>query len=115
HAALPGLPGVAVPSYLGVFLASAGAVGVVTPLLRRLAGRFGAIDKPSERKPHPKPTPTGGGVGLLIGVAVGLGVAAVTPSLRTAFRESTELQGTLIAGAVLTVVGLVDDVGALSA
>ncbi len=101
--------------YLGVFLASAGAVVLVTPIIRLLAVRFRAIDQPSDRKIHPKPTPTGGGVGLLIGVAAGIGVAALTPSLRSTFRESTELQGTLVAAAVITLVGLVDDIRALSA
>ncbi|HEX9235419.1 MAG TPA: MraY family glycosyltransferase, partial [Actinomycetota bacterium] len=101
--------------YLGVFVASAVTVALCTPLVRRAAIRFGAIDHPSERKVHPKPTPTGGGVALLIGVAVGLGVANMIPSFRPAFRESSELEGTLLACAVLTAVGLVDDVRGLSA
>src|SRR2546427_2275336 len=101
--------------YLGVFLAAAGAVLIVTPLVRRLVIRVGAIDQPSDRKAHPKPTPTGGGIGLLIGVAAGIGVAYFIPALRPTFHESSELQGTLLAATVITVVGLVDDVVALSA
>ena len=102
-------------AYLGVFLASAVAVAVVTPLVRRLAARFGAIDQPSDRKVHPKPTPTGGGVGILIGVAAGMAAAALTPSLRSIFRESSELQGTLAAAAILTAVGLRDDLRGMTA
>jgi UDP-GlcNAc:undecaprenyl-phosphate/decaprenyl-phosphate GlcNAc-1-phosphate transferase len=101
--------------YLGVFLASAFAVAIVTPLVRRLAIRVGAIDKPSDRKVHPKPTPTGGGVGLLIGVAAGLGTALLFPPLRSAFFDSSELQGTLLAALVITLVGLIDDLFTLSA
>jgi UDP-GlcNAc:undecaprenyl-phosphate GlcNAc-1-phosphate transferase len=101
--------------FLGVFAAAAVAVAVVTPVVRRLAVRFGAIDRPSERKVHPKPTPTGGGIGVLIGVAVGFGVAYLIPSLRPAFQESSELQGALLAGGVIALVGLMDDVRALSA
>jgi len=104
-----------VGAYLGVFLASAVAVAVVTPLVRRLAARFGAIDQPSDRKVHPKPTPTGGGVGILIGVAAGMAAAALTPSLRSIFRESSELQGTLAAAAILTAVGLRDDLRGMTA
>lgn len=100
--------------YLGVFAAAAASVALATPAVRRVAVRFGAIDRPSERKIHPKPTPTGGGIGLLIGVGVGLGVAYLTPSLRPAFRESSELQGALVAAGVISLVGLADDVRALS-
>jgi len=35
--------------YLAVFLASAAAVAVATPLVRRLAVRVGAVDAPSDR------------------------------------------------------------------
>jgi UDP-GlcNAc:undecaprenyl-phosphate/decaprenyl-phosphate GlcNAc-1-phosphate transferase len=101
--------------YLGVFLASAFAVAIVTPLVRRLAIRVGAIDKPSDRKVHPKPTPTGGGVGLLIGVGAGLGTALLFPQLRSAFFDSSELQGTMLAALVITLVGLIDDLFNLSA
>jgi UDP-GlcNAc:undecaprenyl-phosphate/decaprenyl-phosphate GlcNAc-1-phosphate transferase len=102
-------------AYLGVFLASAGAVVVLTPLVRRLAILAHAIDQPSDRKIHPRPTPTGGGVGLLLGVAAGLTAAYFVPSLRSTFKESSELQGTLVAAAVITSIGLVDDLMTLSA
>jgi UDP-GlcNAc:undecaprenyl-phosphate GlcNAc-1-phosphate transferase len=101
--------------YIGVFLVSAATAAGCTPLVRRVAIRFGAIDVPTERKVHPKPTPTGGGVALLVGVAVGLGVAFLMPSFRPAFQHSSELQGTLLACVVLTMVGLVDDTRGLSA
>ncbi|HYV00827.1 MAG TPA: MraY family glycosyltransferase [Actinomycetota bacterium] len=102
-------------AYVGVFLVSAAAVAVVTPVVRRVAVRLGTIDRPSDRKVHPKPTPIGGGVGLLFGVAAGMGVAALVPSLRSAFRVGEELQGTLLAALVITAVGLIDDIVALSA
>src|SRR5438034_526211 len=89
-------------AYVGVFLVSAAAVAVVTPAVRRVAVRLGTIDRPSDRKVHPKPTPTGGGVGLLIGVAAGMVMAALVPSLRSAFRVGEELQGTLLAALVIT-------------
>jgi UDP-GlcNAc:undecaprenyl-phosphate GlcNAc-1-phosphate transferase len=101
--------------FLYVFLATFGTVVVITPLVRFLAIRFRAIDQPSDRKIHPKPTPTLGGIGLLIGVAVGMGVAYLMPEFRALFRESLELQGTLLAGAVVAAVGVVDDIRALSA
>jgi UDP-GlcNAc:undecaprenyl-phosphate GlcNAc-1-phosphate transferase len=101
--------------YLAVFLSAAGAVALVTPLVRWIAVRVGAIDQPSDRKVHPKPTPTIGGVAILMGALVGLGVAYLIPSFRAVYRESSELQGALIAALAITFVGLVDDLRALSA
>ena len=101
--------------YLTVFLSAAGAVALITPLIRWIAVRVGAIDQPSDRKIHPKPTPTIGGVAILVGALVGLGVAYLIPSFRAVFRESSELQGALFAALAITFVGLVDDVRTLSA
>jgi UDP-GlcNAc:undecaprenyl-phosphate GlcNAc-1-phosphate transferase len=101
--------------YLVVFLVSAGTVCLVTPLVRRFAARFGAIDRPSDRKVHPKPTPTLGGVGILIGVLVAMGVAYLIPEFRRLYRQSFELQGVALGALVITGLGVVDDVRALSA
>lgn len=101
--------------YVGVFLATAAAVLAATPLVRLLAVKVGAIDRPSDRKVHPKPTPTLGGIGLLAGALVGLGVAYLFPEFRRLFRQTFELQGTILGAVVITGVGLVDDFRALSA
>jgi UDP-GlcNAc:undecaprenyl-phosphate/decaprenyl-phosphate GlcNAc-1-phosphate transferase len=98
-----------------VFLASAITVFLTTPAIRRLAIRIGAIDRPSDRKVHPKPTPTLGGVAILLGVLVGLGLAYLIPSFRSVYRESSELQGVLLAAVTLAVVGLIDDLRTISA
>jgi len=101
--------------YLVVFLVSAGTVLLITPLVRRFAARFGAIDRPSDRKVHPKPTPTLGGVGILAGVLVAMAAAYLIPEFRRLYRQSFELQGVAMAALVITGVGLVDDIRALSA
>jgi UDP-GlcNAc:undecaprenyl-phosphate GlcNAc-1-phosphate transferase len=101
--------------YLVVFLVSAGTVLLVTPLVRRVAARLGAIDRPSDRKVHPKPTPTLGGVGIFAGVLVAMAVAYFIPEFRRLYRQSFELQGVILGALVITGVGLVDDVRALSA
>jgi UDP-GlcNAc:undecaprenyl-phosphate GlcNAc-1-phosphate transferase len=101
--------------YLLVFLVSAGTVLLITPVVRRLVARLGAIDRPSDRKVHPKPTPTMGGIGILVGVMVAMGVAYFIPDFRRIYRQSFELQGVALGALVITAVGLVDDVRALSA
>jgi UDP-GlcNAc:undecaprenyl-phosphate/decaprenyl-phosphate GlcNAc-1-phosphate transferase len=101
--------------YLLVFLATAGAALLATPLVRRLAVRLGAIDHPSDRKVHPAPTPTLGGVALWFAVLVGLGVAFLLPSFRSLFEASSEPIGAALAATVVMVVGVYDDVRGLSA
>jgi UDP-GlcNAc:undecaprenyl-phosphate GlcNAc-1-phosphate transferase len=101
--------------YLAVSGASGLAVLISTPLVRRFAVWIRAIDRPSDRKVHPKPTPTLGGIGIFVGVLVGFGVAWLIPEFRSLFRQSLELQGTLLAILVITVVGVLDDLRSLSA
>ncbi|HYT77978.1 MAG TPA: MraY family glycosyltransferase [Actinomycetota bacterium] len=101
--------------YLVVFLVSAGTVLLIMPLVRRLAAMFGAIDRPSDRKVHPKPTPTLGGIGILAGVLVAMAVAYLIPEFRRLYRQSWELQGVALGALVITALGIVDDVRALSA
>jgi UDP-GlcNAc:undecaprenyl-phosphate GlcNAc-1-phosphate transferase len=101
--------------YLVVFLVSAGTVLLITPLVRRVAARLGAIDRPSDRKVHPKPTPTLGGIGILAGVLVAMGVAYFIPEFRRLYRQSFELQGVVLGALVITGLGVVDDLRALSA
>jgi UDP-GlcNAc:undecaprenyl-phosphate GlcNAc-1-phosphate transferase len=100
--------------YVAVFVVSAATVGIFTPVVRLAAARFGAIDRPSDRKVHPRPTPTLGGMGLLLGVGAGLGTAWLVPELRPLFRESSDLQGALAAGVVMCLIGALDDVRNLS-
>jgi UDP-GlcNAc:undecaprenyl-phosphate GlcNAc-1-phosphate transferase len=101
--------------FLLVGLASAAAAFAATPLVRRLANRLGAIDRPSDRKVHPKPTATLGGLALWLAVLVGLSVAALLPQFRGLYRVSSEPLGVALAGTVIVLVGVYDDVRGLSA
>src|SRR5947209_3288381 len=102
-------------AYLTVFVATALVTASMTPLVRRLALRVGAIDYPSDRKVHATPTPTIGGLAMLLGVLAGVGVAWLTPTLRPAFRFSSQLQGALYAAVAVAVLGVIDDLRTLSA
>jgi UDP-GlcNAc:undecaprenyl-phosphate GlcNAc-1-phosphate transferase len=96
-------------AYLGVFLVTAGAAFLATPLIRRLAVRVGAIDRPSDRKVHPKPTPTLGGLAMWLACLAGLATAYLVPAFDDLFRLSSEPLGVILAGTAIVALGSYDD------
>ncbi len=75
---------------------------LLTPPVRVLAFKLGAIDIPrDERRMHKKPTPRMGGVAIFIAFAVALLLFCDIDS---------KLVGLLLGGAVMVVVGMIDDV-----
>lgn len=100
-------------SSLTLFFVSAFSVGLITPVMRKIALRFSILDSPSEaHKTHGKATPYLGGVAIIISV--------VAVSILAAFLSSTPLLSSKTLGLVLIpafamgVVGLIDDVRKLS-
>ena len=96
-------------AYVAVFLVTALSAFVATPLVRRLAVRIGAIDRPSDRKVHPKPTPTLGGLAIWLACLAGLAVAYALPAFDRLFAESSEPLGVILAGSVIVGLGSYDD------
>jgi UDP-GlcNAc:undecaprenyl-phosphate/decaprenyl-phosphate GlcNAc-1-phosphate transferase len=82
---------------------------LLTPLCRRLAARVGAMTAVRDRDVHAIPTPRMGGVAMYAGVVAGFLVASRLPLLQTAFRDSREPQAVLLAGGLITLLGIVDD------
>lgn len=115
--------------YLAVFATAAIVTAGVTPLVARLARRVGAVDEPGdERKVHDRPTPTLGGLAMLVGflAAVGLawGLAAMgldhigpeeQSSFGPIFSQTSEPLGLLLGIALITLLGLYDDLRGLAA
>ena len=97
-------------AYLVVFGASALTSFVVTPLVRRLAVRVGAIYQPNDRTVHAVPTPTIGGLALFAGLLAGLGVSRVLPFFDQMNAASAEPLGAVVACTAILGLGLVDDI-----
>jgi len=78
-----------------------------TPLMRKAAIRFGIVDRPDGRlKNQKQPVPYLGGIAIYLSFLL-----ALTATLRF---DSTEVLGLLLAGAIVVILGLVDDFGVLS-
>ncbi|MDQ2748376.1 MAG: undecaprenyl/decaprenyl-phosphate alpha-N-acetylglucosaminyl 1-phosphate transferase [Actinomycetota bacterium] len=99
------------PSLEYALVACVAAAGsfLLTPLARRVAIGWGAVARPRDRDVHAVATPRLGGVALLLGLALSLFVAARLPALRGAFSNGPEMPWVLVAGAVICIVGVLDD------
>jgi UDP-GlcNAc:undecaprenyl-phosphate GlcNAc-1-phosphate transferase len=82
---------------------------LLTPAIRLLAGRMGALDQPDgNRKLHVGLTPLWGGVAVYLAIALGLGVAMCGSFGRRA--ELTDLSlALLLAAGIVCVCGAIDD------
>lgn len=106
--------GQTIPWLLVALLAAAAISFVLTPLVRRVAVRFDAVDLPGHRRVNTSPVPRGGGVAVaaaFIVVTLGLlTVNAVTHfvSLPTSI-DARDLFGLLAGGVLATAFGVLDD------
>jgi len=74
--------------------------------MRRVAFRLNILDHPEERKIHKKPIPLLGGLAIYISYVV---------TIFLNFNFSIELKGIILAGTIILIIGLVDDIKSLSA
>ncbi len=95
--------------YALTLLVTAAVTYLLTPLVRRLAIRIGALLPARDRDVHAEPTPRMGGLAMYLGVAAGLLAAQEMVPLRDAFQGSGLLFGLLGAGGFIVVIGIIDD------
>ena len=94
--------------YLLLFVASILVVGLLTPMVRRIAIQLNVVDSPSEsHKTHKQPVPYLGGVAIVVGVCVVTYLAI----MKSQQGDALSLASTVLIPAVsIGALGLVDDI-----
>src|SRR5215472_15708798 len=103
--------------YVITLLAAAAVTYILTPAVRRFAIAVGAMHAARERDVHELPTPLLGGFAIYGGLVVALLLASRLSGLTSVFTETNMAKGLLLAGALVVIMGFVDDrwgMGALS-
>ena len=80
--------------------------GALTPLMVHLSHQWGLVDQPSDRKIHVHPTPRLGGAAVYLGFLGSVLLNSILPDWMIA---------TLVAGSLLLIVGIIDDIWELPA
>ena len=83
--------------------------------IRSLAFRFGAVALPGEDHIHDRVTPTIGGAAMFLSFAITMFIASHMSLLSQVFHGSSEPLGVVLAGGVIYLVGLIDDIRNISA
>ena len=93
-----------------LFLISGGVSLILTPLVRRMMTRLGAVDQPDPRRVNRVPIPRGGGLAVIASFFLSLGVAeCFWHELLVASPFYPMLPWFTASAAVLLVAGVVDD------
>ncbi|MFQ5654960.1 MAG: MraY family glycosyltransferase [Planctomycetota bacterium] len=97
--------------HVGILILAWLAADLLIPLLIRASRRAGLLDRPGGHKGHRQPIPFLGGVGVFIAFTL-----AVCSTLRFESGEGTlPLTGMLLCGAIVLVLGIIDDMRPMSA
>src|SRR5437879_4544432 len=97
--------------YVGVFAATLLLSLVLTPVALRFALRLDILDRPSEIKGHASPVPYLGGAAIVISFAFAVVAATI---VRPPVSGRGDVFIVLALGVLLAIVGLLDDIRALS-
>ena len=95
--------------YALVCCIAAAVTFLVTPVVRVVARRWGAVARPRDRDVHAIPTPRLGGVAIYTGMAVALLVANLMPTLQRTYQAGSQTPAVLVAGGIICLLGVIDD------
>jgi UDP-GlcNAc:undecaprenyl-phosphate GlcNAc-1-phosphate transferase len=104
-----------VERYLVVGGVAALGTFLLTFPVRALAGRLGVVVQPDARRVHTRPTPTVGGTAMVLAAVAAMAVAWRSGLFAGEFRGSSEPLGVVLAGVVIYLVGMIDDLREVSA
>ena len=108
------ISGVRIPFSLTLFAISAVLVLALTPLVMRIAGRFGVLDHPGPRRIHPHPVPRLGGLAIAIAMLGTVWIAYGIPG-PAGRLEPSPLLGLTLASMPILLMGVIDDLRGLPA
>ena len=90
------------------FLVAVVVAAVSTPMVSLLARQIGAVDRPNERKVNRRTDmPLLGGIAVALGCSVSLATAVI--GLEWGAHAITQIEGFLIGGCLLLIIGVFDD------
>jgi UDP-GlcNAc:undecaprenyl-phosphate/decaprenyl-phosphate GlcNAc-1-phosphate transferase len=95
--------------YFLTLLVTAAVTYLLTPLVRRLAIRVGAVPMARDRDVHAAPIPRMGGLAMYLGVAAGLLAATELVPFASVSGKSGLVNGFLLAGGLIVLIGVIDD------
>jgi UDP-GlcNAc:undecaprenyl-phosphate/decaprenyl-phosphate GlcNAc-1-phosphate transferase len=101
-----------VKEYLLTLLVTAAVTYMLTPLVKRVAIKAGAVKQVRDRDVHVIPIPEFGGLAMYGGLAAGLLVAGQLNPLDGVFSGNSTIStetGLLLAGGLIVAIGVVDD------
>lgn len=96
-------------------LAAAAVTYLVTPAMRALALKFGAMAEVRDRDVHEEPTPRWGGLAMLVGLVISILLATQLPLMSTIFSDGTQIKALLSGAVIIVLLGLADDKFSLDA
>ena len=101
--------------YYLTLLVAAAVTYLLTPLVRKLAIKIGAAPPARDRDVHAAPIPRMGGVAIYFGIAAGLLAANELVPFRDVIRGTGLVNGLLLAGGLIVIIGVIDDRWGISA
>lgn len=96
-------------TYVSLIVAFVAAI-LLTPLVKRLAFRLGAVDAPNYRKVHARIMPRLGGLAIYLAFMIGILLLKFVTNF-----QSDYLYAILIAATIIVITGVIDDMRELSA
>ena len=95
--------------YLFIAAIAGGATYLLTPLIRHLAIRIGAVGEVRSRDVHTIPTPRMGGLAMMLGFVIAMLFASRIPFIQGLFHENHQAWVVMIGAVLICLLGMADD------